>query len=352
MMHDLIEDRISCRSPNKRLCMLVVDCKIFRDRAFKRCNTCERSAADAATCDFGKEAFNAIEPTCARRREVKLEAWMRSEPPLHSRRLVRPVVVEHQMNSEILWNMIIDPTQEAKKFLVSMSAVAGADDLTRCNVERREQRRDAVTRVIVRLPFRHARSHRENGLGPIERLNLGFLVDAQYDGAFGRGHIQADNISHFLNEERVCRKLERFDAMGLEPKRFPDAMHRRRRQARFRGHLAHAPMCCVGGSRGQRFLHDFVNAIVANFPRCSRTRRVTQALKAHDPKALAPFADGLFARANLFGDFIIGKTAIAIQENSSTMRQLLRRFWPACPTLQRCALSIGHVQRLQRTAHD
>lgn len=206
-------------------------------------------------------------------------------------------------------------------------------------------------RVIVRLSFRHARPHRKNRLCPVERLNFGFLVDAQHDGALRRGHIQANNISHFLYEERVCRKLERFDAMRLEPKRFPDAMHRRRRQARFR-HLPHAPMRCICGSRGQRFLHDFVNAIVADFPGRSRTRRVTQTLKTHYPKALAPFANCLFARTSFFGDFIVGKTAIAIQENRARCANCCAVFGLRAQTLQRCSLSICHVQRLQRTAHD
>ena len=283
---------------------------------------------------------------------MKFESWMGSEPPLYGRRLVRSVVVEHQVNGEMFWDFIIDSAQKAKKFLVPMSTVANTDDFPRCDVECRKQRRNAVTKVIVRLPFRNAGSHWEYWLRPVERLDLGFLIDAQHNGAFRRRHIQTDNIAHFLDKERVCRELKRFDAMRLEPKRFPDAMHRRRRQARFRGHLTYAPMRRVRGSRRQRFLHDFVDAIVADFSRRSRTWRVTQALKSHDPKAFAPFANGLFARTGFLRDDIIGKTAVAIQENSSAVRQVLRRFWPARPALQRGALSICHVQRLQRTAHD
>ena len=74
---------------------------------------------------------------------------MRSEPPAYSLRLVGSIVVKHQMNGETLWDMVIYPTQKAKKFVVPVSSVAGADDLTCCNIERREQRRDAVTNVIV-----------------------------------------------------------------------------------------------------------------------------------------------------------------------------------------------------------
>src|SRR5260221_381035 len=58
----------------------------------------EDAAPDALGGDLGEEALDEIEPGCARRREVQLEAPMLGEPRLHLGRLVRPVVVEHQVD--------------------------------------------------------------------------------------------------------------------------------------------------------------------------------------------------------------------------------------------------------------
>ncbi len=104
-------------------------------------------------------------------------------------------------------------------------------------------------------------------------------------------------------------------------------------------------------SRAQRLLYHLVDAIIANLPWRSRSRGITQTLKAHHSEAFAPFADSLFANTDAPCDFIIRETAITVQQNASPLRQLLCRFWPTRPTLQRRAFSVCHVQSLQRATH-
>lgn len=351
MMDDLVEDRISCCGPDKRFRAFVVDREILGNRLFKSRNARERSTSDPPACDFREETLNAVKPARACRREVELKAGMCSKPAAYGRRLVRSVVVEHKMDEEIFRNLIVDATQEAKKFLVPVSTVACADDLSRCDVQGRKQRCDTVASIIVRLSLGYSRSHRKDRLCPIERLDLGFLIDAQHDGSLGGSHVEPNDVSNFFDKERIGRKLERLGAMRLQSKGLPNAMHRGRRQPCRCGHLAHAPMRRSPGSRGQCFPHNLVDAIVGDLPWWSRAWRVTQTLKAHDPKALAPLADCLFTHANPLCDLIIRKTTVAVQKNASALRQLLRRFRSARPGLQGCALSISHVQNLQRTAH-
>ena len=57
------------------------------------------------------------------------------------------------------------------------------------------------------VPARPGR-HREAGLGSVERLDLGFLVEAENDGPLGRVHVQPDHVDQLLFEAGVVRDLE------------------------------------------------------------------------------------------------------------------------------------------------
>lgn len=67
-----------------------------------------------------------------------------------------------------------------------MPAMKLADDLTRGDVERGEQRRGAMAFVVMRPPFDLPWSHGQKRLRTIQRLNLRLLVDTEERGAFGR----------------------------------------------------------------------------------------------------------------------------------------------------------------------
>src|SRR3954471_12909951 len=97
---------------------------------------------------IGEEALNKIEPGCAGRREVQMQARMLGEPRPHLGRLVRPVIVEHQMNVEVLLYAPVDPLQETDELLRPMARLALADNEATLDVERSEQRRRAVALVI------------------------------------------------------------------------------------------------------------------------------------------------------------------------------------------------------------
>jgi len=66
-------------------------------------------------------------------------------------------------------------------------------------------------------------------IGWVRRLDLALLVDAQHQRA--RGEIEANNVPHLVDEQRVARQLESLDPVWLQAKRAPDAMDRRRRDA-------------------------------------------------------------------------------------------------------------------------
>src|SRR5215475_13433544 len=78
---------------------------------------------------------------------------MTGEPPVNRRRLVRARVVENQVDRERGGHLGVDGLQELTELARALSAVKLRDDATGLRVERREQRRRAMARVIVRAPL-------------------------------------------------------------------------------------------------------------------------------------------------------------------------------------------------------
>ena len=74
--------------------------------------------------------------------------------------------------------------------------------------------RSAVALVAVRAPLGQAGQHRS---GPVQRLDLGLLIDAQHDRVLRRGQVEADDVGDLRDQLRVGRELERLDPPRLYP---------------------------------------------------------------------------------------------------------------------------------------
>ncbi len=89
-----------------------------------------------------------------------------------------------------------------------------------------------------------ARLQRQSWLGPIQCLDLAFLVD-RHDDCVGRWvHIQAHDVFDFGSEGRIVRFFERSDAMRLEAMGLPEALHGAQTDADGFGHHTARPVCC------------------------------------------------------------------------------------------------------------
>src|SRR3974390_280477 len=106
-----------------------------------------------------------------------------------------------------------------------MAWVALADNTSGGDVRCSEQESDAVPGIIVRATLGLSRTHWQQWLAAVERLDLAFFITAKHDCVLGRRDIKADHIACLLDEQRVGGKLERLRAMGLQTKGTPDALH-------------------------------------------------------------------------------------------------------------------------------
>ena len=87
---------------------------------------------------------------------MHVESGMLGQPLLHNGMLVRGVVVGDQVQRLALGRLTVDLAQELQPLDVRVSLLALADDLTVQHIERRKQRRGAVTPLVDRQPDRFA----------------------------------------------------------------------------------------------------------------------------------------------------------------------------------------------------
>ena len=107
--------------------------------------------------------------------------------------------------------------EKGQELLVPMARFALRDDVPVEDVERRKERGGAVAVVIVGYPFDITQSHRQDRLGALQRLDLGFFIHAQDQRLVRRIEVQPDHIADFLHEEGVGGKLETLATMRLQP---------------------------------------------------------------------------------------------------------------------------------------
>jgi hypothetical protein len=94
----------------------------------------------------------------------------------------------------------INGIEELSELDRPMAPMKLTDHLAGGDVERGEQRRRAVPLVVMRPALDLAGPHRQERLGPVQRLNLRLLIDAKERGAVGRMEIQPNDVADFLDQ--------------------------------------------------------------------------------------------------------------------------------------------------------
>jgi hypothetical protein len=163
---------------------------------------------------------------------------------------------------------------------------------------------------------------------------LAFFINAEHDRMLGRGHVKADNITHFLDEERIARQLERLRAMRLQSERSPDALHTRYRNAYRTRHAARAPMRSSHRRAFERLYDYRLNALVGDRARRARPWLVMQAIQALGNKATVPLANGRRIHLQSACNVISPGSRAGGQHNACPQRYSLGRLSPPRKPLQ------------------
>lgn len=263
------EDVFGGLAPDEGLRLGVVLQQVIVDCVLEVVDAGVAAAADALGGDLGEEALDEVHPGRACGREMQLEAGMLLQPGLHLGRLVGGVVVEHEMDVAGLLHRPVDTAEETQELPGAVARHAFSDDQARLHVQRGEERGGAVALVVVGHRGSASLLERQPRLGPVERLDLGLLVDAEHDRAVRRVEVEADDLGDLLLEHRVVRDLEALHDMRLQPGIGPDAPHARSRNSHRLCHRRAAPVRGIG--RG--LLHGLRDHLQPDLPRQRRHPR-------------------------------------------------------------------------------
>src|SRR5262249_58626812 len=94
---------------------------------------------------------------------------------------------------------------------------AGVGGLAGGHLQRGEQRGGAVALVVVGGLLPQPGPQRQDRRGPVQRLDLTLLVQAQHDRVGRRGQVQPDHVAHPGLPFRVRGDLERLPPPPLPP---------------------------------------------------------------------------------------------------------------------------------------
>src|ERR1700723_262895 len=140
--------------------------------------------------------------------------------------LVSGIVVDDHMHRLLLGHLGINDVEEADELLMAMALHTLADDLAFQHIKRCEQRRDAMTLVVVCDGASTSLLHRQPRLGAVQRLDLAFLIDRENDGVVGRVDVEADDLFELGRKLGIVGQLEPADQMRPQAMSTPDPLHR------------------------------------------------------------------------------------------------------------------------------
>jgi len=156
---------------------------------------------------------------------VQLDAGVGQQPPVHDGGLVRGQVVADHVDGQAGAGLPVDLVQEVPEVHGPVLGGQVADDLAGGGVQRGEQVDGAVPDVVMAAPLGCPGDHRQHRSGPLQRLDLRFLIHREHRGVRRRGQVQAHDVADLLDQQRVGGDLEVLGPPGLQPEAPPDPVH-------------------------------------------------------------------------------------------------------------------------------
>src|SRR5579862_4745739 len=101
----------------------------------------KRASPNTLLGNFREPALHLIDPGAAGLREVQVVTWVPGEPSDHFGCLVRAVIIQYEVNFFCAWRKFgVNQLHELEELLMTMAAVAIANDFASGNVDRKSTR--------------------------------------------------------------------------------------------------------------------------------------------------------------------------------------------------------------------
>lgn len=127
---EFLDNRLDGGSPHKRFWILVPGFQEQADGGLQIWHAAKDPATNCLVIQGSEPALDQVHPTGTSRDKMEHETRMALEPSLHIRMLVRPVVIQDEMEQDLAWELPVEGTQEAEELLIPMPLIAAADDLS------------------------------------------------------------------------------------------------------------------------------------------------------------------------------------------------------------------------------
>ena len=236
----------------------------------------EHAAFQVAAGEFGEEALDGVEPGARGRREVEGPARVPGQPSADLLVLVGGVVVEDHVNHLAGRDVALQGIQKPDEFLMAMALHVAPDHGAVEDVEGSKKRGRPVAPIVMGQRCAASPLQGQPRLGPVERLNLRLLIDAEHHRVRPRIDIEADDIPELRREGGIGRELEVSPTVGGEAMGLPDLLHRRDREPDHLGHGAGGPMGCLVRRRREGQAHHRLDARRGNRSLARRAGLVPQ----------------------------------------------------------------------------
>lgn len=156
-----------------------------------------------------------IQPGDPGRNKVDMDAWVLQHPPSDHGGLMRPIVVEDEMNVQPRRHRRLNRVEERAEFTAALPLVQLPTHLTRLHVQSGKQRGGPEAPIVVRASRDLSRAHRQQRQHPVQRLNLGFLIHTLHQRLVRRMQVQAEDVPDLLDKEQILGEFEGFGPMRL-----------------------------------------------------------------------------------------------------------------------------------------
>ncbi len=148
-------------------------------------------------------ALDQVNPGRGSRCEVHMVARALGQPTMDQGGLVNSRIVEHHVNVQLGWNILIDRIQELAEFDTAVPMMALSDHRPSGHIQGREEIRGPVPKIIMGVAFDLAGAHGQDGGSRLSSLDLRLLIHAQDQGPVGRGQVEPDNVSDLRTADPV-----------------------------------------------------------------------------------------------------------------------------------------------------
>jgi len=206
---------------------LIILCEVAVDGGLEVDDAAEYAALELTLGEDHEKALDGVVPGGGCRGEVEGEARVARQSLEDLRMLVGGVVVEDDMDDLADRNLCFDLVEKADEFLMPLLLHALPDHRRIEHVKRGEEGGRPVTVVVVGHCPAAPPFQRQARLDPVQRLDLGFLVEGQHHRMGRPIGIKPHDIAKLLGKPLVVRQFELTGTMRLKTVLAPDALHRR-----------------------------------------------------------------------------------------------------------------------------